>query len=336
MSITKKRLEFIDLAKGLGMLMVIYLHISINYPSDVNIYAGSWWDRFVHSMFMPIFFILSGYFFSAKRPFKEWLVKKVKRLVVPFVVFYLLTYCLNVVLVTFLGINLKSGFSYSDVFAVFYKDVYPNSAIWFLLALFWASLLLFGIMRLSDKLGVQTIGVLICFGIGVLLDKTSTNIPLYVDTAFTATIFVFTGYLFKRYSLVERLQAKSQGTQYGIMAALFVAGFAICNWGGQGVSMVNNQTGHPAVFYITAVAGSLSVTAFSHMVVKIPIINYVGQYSMLVLCTHMYLTNAFSKVLMKFDLPFIASSLLALLAVCVSYYAIVPIVRKTKILEGLL
>ena len=151
-NIVNKRLDFIDLAKGFGMLMVIYLHITINYPSEINIYAGSRWDNFVHSMFMPIFFILSGYFFSVKRPFKEWIHKKMKRLLVPFVIFYLFTYLMNVILVTFIGVHLKSGFSYSDIFVVFYKDVYPNSAIWFLLSLFWTSLILYGIMKITDKL----------------------------------------------------------------------------------------------------------------------------------------------------------------------------------------
>ncbi len=46
--------------------------------------------------------------------------------------------------------------------------------------------------------------------------------------------------------------------------------------------------------------------------------------------------NAFAKILMKFDIPFIVSSLVALVAVCISYYAIVPVVRKIKVLEGLL
>lgn len=228
-----KRLEFVDLAKGFGMLMVIYLHITINYPSEANIYAGSRWDNFVHTMFMPIFFILSGYFFSARRPFGEWIVKKAKRLVVPFVMFYLLTYCLNVVLVTFLGVNLKSGFSYSDIFVVFHKDVYPNSAIWFLLALFWASLILYGIMKASAKLWVQTMLVLASFAIGVALDKTGTNIPLYVDTAFTATIFVFTGYLLKHFKLIDLLQAKSHACQSAVMALTFVLGFIICIMGGK-------------------------------------------------------------------------------------------------------
>lgn len=335
-NIVNKRLDFIDLAKGFGMLMVIYLHITINYPSEINIYAGSRWDSFVHSMFMPIFFILSGYFFSVKRPFKEWIHKKMKRLLVPFVIFYLFTYLMNVVLVTFLGVHLKSGFSYSDIFVVFYKDVYPNSAIWFLLSLFWTSLILYGIMKITDKLILQTILVFVSFSMGVLLDKTNTNIPLYVDTSFTATIFLFTGYLFKRFWVVECLQATSKTVQNTWMVGVFIVGFLTCYVGGQGISMVNNVTGQPICFYFTAVAGSLSVIALSYMIVKLPVISYVGRYSMLVLCTHMYLTNALSRILMKFDFSFLVSSLLALIMVCICYYAVVPVVRKIKILECLL
>ena len=107
-------------------------------------------------------------------------------------------------------------------------------------------------------------------------------------------------------------------------------------WGGQGISMVNNVTGQPICFYFTAVAGSLSVIALSYMIVKLPVISYVGRYSMLVLCTHMYLTNVLSRIFMKFDFSFWVSSLLALIMVCICYYAVVSVVRKIKILECLL
>lgn len=91
------RLDFIDLAKGIGMFMVIYLHITINYNSTENVYHGSHWDTFVHSMFMPLFFIISGLFFSVKLPFKEWIRRKIRRMVFPFVLFYILTYVINVI-----------------------------------------------------------------------------------------------------------------------------------------------------------------------------------------------------------------------------------------------
>ncbi len=332
----KTRLDFVDLAKGIGMLMVIYLHITINYPDTDNIYRVSHWDSFVHSMFMPLFFLLSGLFFSAKLPFKIWIKKRSKRLLLPFCMFYLLTYLINVVLTTFLNVKLKSGFSYSDIFVVFYKDVYPNSAIWFLLALFWSSIILFVILRVTSKIHLQILGTLLFFIVGVVLDKKSINIPLYIDTAFTATIFLYTGYLFKHYQLIANFQSLAPVKQRIWTPLIFFVSFTICWLWGEGVSMVNNSTGNPVLFYITAMAGSIAVLAFSYIFNRLPIVSYVGRYSMLVLCTHMYLTNAFTRIVIRYDFPFLVSSILVLVIICCCYYVIVPILKKSTYIQDVL
>ncbi len=332
----KARLEFVDLAKGIGMLMVIYLHITINYPDSVNTYNGSPLDTFVHSMFMPIFFLLSGLFFSVRQPFKTWIRKKSKRLLLPFCIFYVLTYLINVTLTIFFDVKFKSEFSYSDIFVVFYKDVYPNSAIWFLLALFWSSIILYGILRSISKIHLQTLAVLFCFIIGVALDKLDINIPLYIDTAFTATIFLYTGYLFKYYQLIDKFQSMVHIQRLIWGSLIFVVNFVICWLWGEGASMVNNAIGNPVLFYISAMTGSIAVLAFSYIFNKLPIVSYIGRYSMLVLCTHMYLTNAFTRIVMKFDLPFVVSSVLVLVIICCCYFVIVPVLRKSTFVQEVL
>ena len=115
----KQRLEYIDLAKGFAMLMVVYIHISINYAD--NPFVDSWVRRMMGSMFMPIFFIMSGFFFSVKQPFRDWVKKKTKRLIVPFLVFYLLTYLMNCVLCGLLHVQTKNEFHYGDLFQVFFS-----------------------------------------------------------------------------------------------------------------------------------------------------------------------------------------------------------------------
>ena len=242
--ITKQRIDFIDLAKGFGMLMVVYLHTTINYPRAENVYNGSHWDHFVHSMFMPIFFILSGVFFSARKPFWGWLKKKAKRMVFPFAIFYTLTYLMNVVLVSFFHVTLKSGFSYWDVFAVFVKDVYPNSAIWFLLALFWSSIIMYWIIRITNKLYVQILIVVTSFAIGYMLEVTKTNIPLYVDTAFSAVPFLYFGYLFKRFDLIDKLYVQKTILIAGVSLACFLLDWFF----GSSASMVNNS-GNSFLFF---------------------------------------------------------------------------------------
>lgn len=141
----KQRVEYIDLAKGFAMIMLIYVHTSINYPE--NPFAHSWCRRMIGSMYVPVFFIMSGMFFSTKLPFGQWIKKKAKRLVVPFVCFYLLTYLMNCVICGILHVQTKNDFHWSDVFQVFYKDVFANNVIWFLLALFWASILMYFVVK---------------------------------------------------------------------------------------------------------------------------------------------------------------------------------------------
>lgn len=63
-NIVNKRLDFIDLAKGFGMLMVIYLHITINYPSEINIYAGSRWDSFAFYVHAHLLYTVGIFLFS--------------------------------------------------------------------------------------------------------------------------------------------------------------------------------------------------------------------------------------------------------------------------------
>ena len=75
-----KRIEFIDLAKGICILLVVLLHIGI----DVNFWGTT-------SMRMPLYFVLSGLFFKDYGSLYNLLIKKTNRLIIPFLfvfVFY--------------------------------------------------------------------------------------------------------------------------------------------------------------------------------------------------------------------------------------------------------
>lgn len=78
---TKKRIEFIDLAKGVCILLVIMMH------TDVNVdFPG------LRGMRMPLYFILSGLFFKDYGGFLNLLVKKANKILIPFLFFYLASY----------------------------------------------------------------------------------------------------------------------------------------------------------------------------------------------------------------------------------------------------
>ncbi len=67
------RNEQIDILKGIGIISVVYYHCNL-------------WGGYVVSCFMlPIFFFISGWLWK-ERNFKEFIIRKIKALYVPFVI----------------------------------------------------------------------------------------------------------------------------------------------------------------------------------------------------------------------------------------------------------
>ena len=54
----KKRIEYIDIAKGIGMILVV-----IGHCINDKTFPGTW----IYSFHMPLFFVLSGLCFSDKK-----------------------------------------------------------------------------------------------------------------------------------------------------------------------------------------------------------------------------------------------------------------------------
>ena len=56
-------------------------------------------------------------------------------------------------------------------------------------------------------------------------------------------------------------------------------------------------------------------------------------HMVIVVCTHMYLTNVLAKLMMKYDMNFYVSSVIVALFVLLSYYAIVPLAKRIRCLS---
>lgn len=69
------RIVEFDIAKGIGIILVVIGHQNI--PHSVT--------NWIFSFHMPLFFILSGFFFSSKRKFYEIFKRRVKSLIIPYV-----------------------------------------------------------------------------------------------------------------------------------------------------------------------------------------------------------------------------------------------------------
>ena len=112
----KARIQFIDTAKGIGIILMILGHIGL----------GKYAYSAIYSFHMPLFFFISGLLFST--PDKRKLVKRCKTILIPY-------FSLGLV---YLAVDwIVSGFNPDTLYHLFWDNSYGlpiESALWFLTA----------------------------------------------------------------------------------------------------------------------------------------------------------------------------------------------------------
>jgi fucose 4-O-acetylase-like acetyltransferase len=149
LSITKKRIEYIDLLKAFTMFCVLWYH-SIGGLNDAGSDVNS--DRYfladpLHIFFvtfhMPLFFMISGFFFSSSLSFKEVLRKRFTYLIIPHITWSLIISLANWGM-TFLGWKMMFYKPFS-VGSQLQALIMPNPAtdLWFFKDLFLTHMIIF-------------------------------------------------------------------------------------------------------------------------------------------------------------------------------------------------
>lgn len=84
MTEANKRIQFLDISKGIGMMMIVWMHIWGNKPTEFA--SPELINGFISSIYVPIFFTLSGYLIKIDTLcIKKEIRKKTKSLLKPFV-----------------------------------------------------------------------------------------------------------------------------------------------------------------------------------------------------------------------------------------------------------
>lgn len=269
----KKRIEFIDLAKGVCILLVVSGHSGggIDLPG-------------FQMMRMPLYFILSGLFFKDYGGFLELTVKKINKILIPFLFFYLIAY------IPFYFFEwIKPGLIITDangIWDVFNNRQFFNGPIWFLLALFWANLI-FCIISLNIKKEYlrATIVVLIGF-IGILLGNNDIFLPCFFDVAMSALPFFYFGYILKKTPLLF----PNQFDRYNFIAVvlLYVITYVITVFFNAPHFSFHYNKLYGSVFltYIGSISCVISILLFCKMLRQVPFVSYCGKYSIILLCLH--------------------------------------------------
>lgn len=276
--VTNTRITWIDMAKGYGTILVIYAHLGV----------GELWT-WIYSFHLPLFFFLSGYVFSTKYDFKEFLIRKIKAIIVPY-------FCYGTIMIAFVLLWNKfiygTSFGFGDI--IYYIKLLLRQqrfwTLWFMACLFFLNIGFYLLVKLNKQnFFIAYVSILLPI-IGLYYYK-SGGTALYwnIDTCLMAIPFFTCGYLCKQH--IEKIETVL--TQKKTSICLFVA-FALLNiisWKlsldetGLGLEMFDSNYGNPLFTYIAAFSGIFCVIILSKNFTFKPI-QYIGENSMIYYTLH--------------------------------------------------
>lgn len=189
-----QRFEYIDIAKGIGILLVVWGHILLTGISH----------RVIYAFHMPLFFLISGMLFRREKfnNFGVFLKRRTKRLLIPFVIYSIITWFIWAM---FRFVRHDSVVSYWDPLlqTIIAKGsgayMVHNSALWFIPCLFATEVIYFtfskfkDIVKLTLSIGCATLSFILGY---YFADDWWFLLPWNLDAALIAVLFYCIGNIF--------------------------------------------------------------------------------------------------------------------------------------------
>ena len=268
-----RRIEFIDLAKGVCIILVVLNHVGVN----VSIPG-------LQGVRTPLYFVLSGLFFKTYGSCSNLAIKKVDKLIIPFLFFYITSY-----IIYYIVEWLRPGLIQTDatgILDVFTQTQWFNGPIWFLLALFWCNMA-FGVISLFIKNELARAAIIAFLAAAsVALAHYDIFVPMNIHSAMSALPLFYIGYLLKKTPILY----KNDWDKYNWLIAISLYTVAVTVnlwWGTQFIDYhANDIYGNYVLSNISSLISVLAVLMICKIIGHLPFVSYFGRFSIVTLCTH--------------------------------------------------
>ena len=268
------RESYLDIAKGIGIILVILGHIDIGM-------ANTW----IYSFDLPLFFVVSGICFHYRENFTEYLLKRLRRCLLPYAFF-------GIVIAL---VESRTGYLYETGLKTNFLRLIKQerySTLWFLATLMLASIIFYLIVRLCRQKPWPVLIISVVLGaVFVYLDQNHIR-ALYwnLDTAFIVLAFMAVGYFIKNsYGLLDRMLSAARIKKAGLIVIFFVlnALFYVLNLviSHTSLEMYWNSYGCYPIMLICAISGSLFAILLSSTI-KFSPLETLGRNSMTYFALH--------------------------------------------------
>ena len=203
----EKRIGYIDIAKGLGILVIVLAHNDLaGYHPTLH--------KFIYAFHIPLFFFLSGMFFRPERAFGDTFMRRFNTLMKPY--FFAL-------FIIYLGEAAFDNMSFENIAGRIIKSLYATGwyidwvQLWFIPHLFAVAMFAWVAWRvLFGRVDKDALRWLLLFGmlaLGVfiapyfwpftapIVDRELYGLPFSLDLVFASGFYFLAGYEVNRKSL---------------------------------------------------------------------------------------------------------------------------------------
>lgn len=270
-----KRIAYLDLVKGVCMIMVVMLHLGGVGKSDYKIYP-----EFLWLFMLPCFFIVSGYFFSNRQQFKSFVYKKTRQLLVPYFVFLAPVYLYN--------------WAWAYIHSMPYNQVIKQSSVhndplWFIFSLYIMIIIYYGLNKcVRNKIILG--GIVLCMSlIGEYIGRLQI-IDIKWTNSLSYMIYFYLGNMWKANE--EKLYHMFKTWIYIVMALLFMAIAIPFQLSG----ICHDFIMQSPLYFIGALSGTAVMIWILRPVGRLPLLNFIGRNTLLILCVHQYVLFAVCRL----------------------------------------
>ena len=308
MNINNDRIEYIDVAKGIGILLVILGHVVSDDNYRMVDYENIY--NFIYSFHMPLFLVITGLCLKESEKITKYTVLKMMRTyLIPYAIWTVFYMAVFTVLEVWTGEKLL--LMYYTAHAVSICGLAP---LWFLLAIFISKLVVSCFKQLiSTKAGTCVILIIfaaasIFFSFWYAGAKQYMNLFLKnwlmgLFRIFPTTFFVMIGY--KSKNCIKKISTLGTGIRISMIALMLVVQILLCHIYNERIDVHVYILGNQWLYFIKALNGTALILVISQMIHS-KVLTYIGSRTKELMILHyppFYYIAALSYLLERFFNP---------------------------------
>lgn len=256
----------LDVAKGIGLLLVVLGHL---------VSSSSIASTIIFAFHMPLFFVIHGYLVAENKSWKK-LFKNIFSTLTYYLLFSIIGLIVSVIVKEWRA-DLSIRSIVYQTFFVCRPEVLHVGQIWFLISVIWAEFICFVLNKIftggGNKISICIILAILMalmfvinrFDLSLPYKETSLPIPFQILSGIAGAFFIEIGVIIRRYKMLEKIES----FHFALRIILFLILMSLCSsiaYLNKRVNITLSEYNNVLLFVAAGILGSLAVIVLSSLV----------------------------------------------------------------------